>query len=186
MRISNWSSDVCSSDLHGQRPTAILYYPEEAAGADSGLAAFRSDRRSSATFTMATIGSASISPMIPNSAPNRSWAASTRAGARSTDRRSEEHTSELQSLMRISYAVLCLKKKKIKTTEKIIKLNQKPIRHTINSRQMKYNKHSQENYKQNKKKNKETNQRKKQQINNNLANDIIKKYEQTSSIQTVS
>src|SRR3546814_2540749 len=30
--------------------------------------------------------------------------------------RSEEHTSELQSLMRISYAVLCLKKKKIKTT----------------------------------------------------------------------
>src|SRR3546814_3967828 len=30
-----------------------------------------------------------------------------------TDRRSEEHTSELQSLMRISYAVFCLKKKKI-------------------------------------------------------------------------
>src|SRR3546814_8841392 len=32
--------------------------------------------------------------------------------------RSEEHTSELQSLMRISYAVFCLKKKKIKTTHK--------------------------------------------------------------------
>src|SRR3546814_5245493 len=31
---------------------------------------------------------------------------------RSNDRRSEEHTSELQSLMRISYAVFCLKKKK--------------------------------------------------------------------------
>src|SRR3546814_1773571 len=31
------------------------------------------------------------------------------------DERSEEHTSELQSLMRISYAVFCLKKKKIKT-----------------------------------------------------------------------
>src|SRR3546814_6230402 len=30
--------------------------------------------------------------------------------------RSEEHTSELQSLMRISYAVLCLKKKKIRTS----------------------------------------------------------------------
>src|SRR3546814_2167915 len=30
------------------------------------------------------------------------------------DRRSEEHTSELQSLMRISYAVFCLKKKKKK------------------------------------------------------------------------
>src|SRR3546814_6782971 len=38
-------------------------------------------------------------------------------GARSTIRsaRSEEHTSELQSLMRISYAVFCLKKKKHKT-----------------------------------------------------------------------
>src|SRR3546814_5947961 len=32
------------------------------------------------------------------------------------DHRSEEHTSELQSLMRISYAVFCLKKKKPKTT----------------------------------------------------------------------
>src|SRR3546814_4568281 len=32
------------------------------------------------------------------------------------DRRSEEHTSELQSLMRISYAVFCLKKKKKKKT----------------------------------------------------------------------
>src|SRR3546814_2819182 len=34
------------------------------------------------------------------------------------DMRSEEHTSELQSLMRISYAVFCLKKKKIKNTKK--------------------------------------------------------------------
>src|SRR3546814_10383628 len=33
------------------------------------------------------------------------------AGAKSTESRSEEHTSELQSLMRISYAVFCLKKK---------------------------------------------------------------------------
>src|SRR3546814_1101740 len=33
--------------------------------------------------------------------------------------RSEEHTSELQSLMRISYAVFCLKKKKTQTTNKV-------------------------------------------------------------------
>src|SRR3546814_3363233 len=39
--------------------------------------------------------------------------------------RSEEHTSELQSLMRISYAVFCLKKKTIKTR------NTKPIHSTI-------------------------------------------------------
>src|SRR3546814_3700565 len=40
------------------------------------------------------------------------------AGARQCEGRSEEHTSELQSLMRISYAVFCLKKKtqRIKTT----------------------------------------------------------------------
>src|SRR3546814_10303912 len=35
--------------------------------------------------------------------------------------RSEEHTSELQSLMRISYAVFCLKKKKTKTKSKLLK-----------------------------------------------------------------
>src|SRR3546814_10760428 len=40
-----------------------------------------------------------------NRSPNRSP---------SSDSRSEEHTSELQSLMRISYAVFCLKKKKLK------------------------------------------------------------------------
>src|SRR3546814_4338798 len=38
--------------------------------------------------------------------------ASTDLTASAIDRRSEEHTSELQSLMRISYAVFCLKKKK--------------------------------------------------------------------------
>src|SRR3546814_3024666 len=37
------------------------------------------------------------------------------ASRRSSEQRSEEHTSELQSLMRISYAVFCLKKKKDKT-----------------------------------------------------------------------
>src|SRR3546814_2507094 len=44
----------------------------------------------------------------------------------SGDSRSEEHTSELQSLMRISYAVFCLKKKK-KTTKK--KNHERKIRH---------------------------------------------------------
>src|SRR3546814_1305638 len=39
------------------------------------------------------------------------------------DDRSEEHTSELQSLMRISYAVFCLKKKKLQTTIIKVKLN---------------------------------------------------------------
>src|SRR3546814_6770153 len=47
--------------------------------------------------------------------------------------RSEEHTSELQSLMRISYAVFCLKKKKRKNkqTQKITTNNSKSERHTM-------------------------------------------------------
>src|SRR3546814_3826424 len=40
-----------------------------------------------------------------------------RPAGRRRRRRSEEHTSELQSLMRISYAVFCLKKKNKKTTQ---------------------------------------------------------------------
>src|SRR3546814_6150391 len=43
----------------------------------------------------------------------RCWRAHRRATRRAPRPRSEEHTSELQSLMRISYAVFCLKKKKI-------------------------------------------------------------------------
>src|SRR3546814_7672001 len=41
-------------------------------------------------------------------------------------KRSEEHTSELQSLMRISYAVFCLKKKKTQTTQHQKTTNQRP------------------------------------------------------------
>src|SRR3546814_3828070 len=48
----------------------------------------------------------------------RAWA-DRRAKAHFLGRRSEEHTSELQSLMRISYAVFCLKKKKTAKTTRI-------------------------------------------------------------------
>src|SRR3546814_470336 len=47
-------------------------------------------------------------------------ARSTRTANQARDTRSEEHTSELQSLMRISYAVFCLKKKKNTPTRKTI------------------------------------------------------------------
>src|SRR3546814_3991622 len=49
---------------------------------------------------------------------SRNWRNGRRKKAAASPRRSEEHTSELQSLMRISYAVFCLKKKKKKTTIK--------------------------------------------------------------------
>src|SRR3546814_1512600 len=53
----------------------------------------------------------------PAAAPARATARDTRRSGRSSENprpRSEEHTSELQSLMRISYAVFCLKKTKTK------------------------------------------------------------------------
>src|SRR3546814_3334111 len=61
---------------------------------------------------------------------------------RVADLRSEEHTSELQSLMRISYAVFCLKKKKKTITHKKINTNKtKPVTsNTINTKNHRTNK----------------------------------------------
>src|SRR3546814_1816307 len=50
--------------------------------------------------------------MLSSHAPTQALALPVVSGAEPTHARSEEHTSELQSLMRISYAVFCLKKKK--------------------------------------------------------------------------
>src|SRR3546814_2665876 len=98
MRISDWSSDVCSSDLSGVG----------ARGA-SGRLKGRSGMCVSGRCTPTAAGG--IDPAIAVSAASKRMD----GGCRMTGR-SEEHTSELQSLMRISYAVFCLKKKK-KTTE---------------------------------------------------------------------
>src|SRR3546814_6103001 len=95
MRISDWSSDVCSSDLHADRQTAPL--------------------RRTPVFAV-TIGGA-----MDRAQRERQQCRNVGRHARRTGQteqrtatdaeRSEEHTSELQSLMRISYAVFCLKKK---------------------------------------------------------------------------
>src|SRR3546814_10362755 len=53
----------------------------------------------------------------------RSFRLPARITCRNWGTRSEEHTSELQSLMRQSYAVFCLKKKKIKHSQKTINTN---------------------------------------------------------------
>src|SRR3546814_3421732 len=52
--------------------------------------------------------------------------------------RSEEHTSELQSLMRISYAVFCLKKKKINQTTHYSTDNQQQTKRSMNSSYLRY------------------------------------------------
>src|SRR3546814_9420455 len=99
MRISDWSSDVCSSDLPESGAIDHVVTAEHgvlAADLYIDCSGFRAE----------LIGGALQSPF--RGVKHQLF----------TDRalaRSEEHTSELQSLMRISYAVFCLKKKKTHT-----------------------------------------------------------------------
>src|SRR3546814_4845682 len=108
MRISDWSSDVCSSDLlhtdaikqrvcngpfSGFKCTAVTF---GFAGAHHRLAHFPHDRTD--------VGEVEVDEARHNH--QVSDTANTLL-----QHRSEEHTSELQSLMRISYAVFCLQKK---------------------------------------------------------------------------
>src|SRR3546814_8918614 len=112
MRISDWSSDVCSSDLH-----AAIF---RALGPDGHVINIaRGSIIDEAELIEAlqnnVIAGAGLDvfehePQVPEA-------------LRQLENRSEEHTSELQSLMRISYAVLCLKKKiTIKLTQNITRL----------------------------------------------------------------
>src|SRR3546814_3395823 len=104
MRISDWSSDVCSSDLGGfDRPEAV----EDRAHAHT---AFRREQQSVEDAPARDIALENIHDQID--AVRR--AVDEVEDAYQPVARSEEHTSELQSLMRISYAVFCLKKKTTK------------------------------------------------------------------------
>src|SRR3546814_5645398 len=121
MRISDWSSDVCSSDL---------------------ISSLAAEDAPSSTFFGETID------IIENARPvtiaaihggaygggtDLSLACDFRVGTPAANMfmRSEEHTSELQSLMRISYAVFCLKKQNNnKTIEKKNTINQTRLQTT--------------------------------------------------------
>src|SRR3546814_7372779 len=111
MRISDWSSDVCSSDLGRAGVGADCFLRAHAATPR----AFSRSRRGCAYTTCPcsrakpTRVSADDSASAIASAVGAEIAASTVIPACA---RSEEHTSELQSLMRISSDVFCLKKKK--------------------------------------------------------------------------
>src|SRR3546814_5984701 len=101
MRISDWSSDVCSSDL-----AAGALEPPGARPAGAGRV--RADGRAGARDRGDEPAPAALRPATaPAVAASRTAAAP--VGQRFG--RSEEHTSELQSLMRNSSAVFCLKKK---------------------------------------------------------------------------
>src|SRR3546814_9004107 len=131
MRISDWSSDVCSSDLRKATTThqeihehryrlsfEINAKKGQSLGSKGGGYAFAeegsfgwiaSHRRALRSLPPALLQREEIT------APRGD------IGFAGQFLRSEEHTSELQSLMRISYAVFCLtKKKKTKSTTKPI------------------------------------------------------------------
>src|SRR3546814_9825875 len=93
MRISDWSSDVCSSDLRHRTPARTLR--------QRPLFGRAPPRDALRVFAMKP-----ITEILATMEYGPSPESATEAQARS-----EEHTSELQSLMRISYAVFCLKKK---------------------------------------------------------------------------
>src|SRR3546814_1509519 len=166
VRISDWSSDVCSSDLAEpglqvggvEREVDLLHRPGVADGVAVHLVELRVAHRAKGEFEarveqeLAVVGGHMLVPVCLSPSPaqrERGWgegaafrktpssalrAPSPASGRRAvhgrqervTGRprsspdspasmrspRSEEHTSELQSLMRISYAVFCLKTKK--------------------------------------------------------------------------
>src|SRR3546814_7157630 len=116
MRISDWSSDVCSSDLSRNilRHSSAVLADEHEDGADHGLFAVHAARTGAQVTPDPDIGDlADGHGHTATRRRNRVPDLLDRAHARiDTDEvRSEEHTSELQSLMRISSAVSCLKKK---------------------------------------------------------------------------
>src|SRR3546814_4119136 len=102
LRISDWSSDVCSSDL-------AFGKPDEDRLADQKMADVQlDDLRNRGDWLDIVVGQ----PMTRMHLYPVLGRKRRRIGeALQLGRRSEEHTSELQSLMRISYAVFCLKKK---------------------------------------------------------------------------
>src|SRR3546814_3061240 len=129
MRISDWSSDVCSSDLtRWRRPRQARLsaprpdFPSTRHASDilsvgrpgfivAGRAGALSGKAERALGCIGERGSRHVGNMrlFPALRLNRGILGKHIGGA--VQPRSEEHTSELQSLMRISYAVFCLNKK---------------------------------------------------------------------------
>src|SRR3546814_6324153 len=128
MRMSDWSSDVCSSDLDSQLQTGIQ--AAQRAALDMDEQCKRLARMQGGLVWKALVALTIGSLLAAGGSGYIAWKSmhevrraefgqdilqATQSGVltRCGDAlRSEEHTSELQSLMRISYAVFCLKKKK--------------------------------------------------------------------------
>src|SRR3546814_4241845 len=136
MRISDWSSDVCSSDLLGRSMSHLIEKVGELATRGIGFRSLTENidtTTSGGMLVFNIFGSlAQFERDLIRERTHAGLKAARERGrpggrrpvvtpdklrkAREHIARSEEHTSELQSLMRISYAVFCLKKKNTQTT----------------------------------------------------------------------
>src|SRR3546814_5292363 len=139
MRNSDWSSDVCSSDLltaYNQAGALVHIYRDGSihlnhGGTEMGQGLYTKVAQVVAQAFQVDIDRVRITATSTGKVPNTSATAASsgsdingmaalaacntiqgRLVDFAAEHRSEEHTSELQSLMRISYAVFCLKKKK--------------------------------------------------------------------------
>src|SRR3546814_5157242 len=107
MRISDWSSDVCSSDLIVDALFLAVGNTEENKRRALWMALVM-------PFHRQDFGRLMLKRVEPMHVAHKDLNGSDKGGH---PHRSEEHTSELQSLMRISYAAFCLKKKTQENTD---------------------------------------------------------------------
>src|SRR3546814_6703504 len=123
MRISDWSSDVCSSDLHVDAGVLPLHRPRLPHDADAELLGLQALGERLVGRVDAGAGLAALQQQLLARLQVVDRATGGEGGGDQSvlvlnvddaelAARSEEHTSELQSLMRISYAVFCVKKTK--------------------------------------------------------------------------
>src|SRR3546814_2939416 len=129
MRISDWSSDVCSSDLYRQTRTNFSSQNLSTNTSTRGKG-IELEVRYVVNDWLSLIGNSAwqdvintnipaggqfafFNPADSGIAPENSFGGTVSGLIDGRNKRSEEHTSELQSLMRISYAVFCLKKQTI-------------------------------------------------------------------------
>src|SRR3546814_5595061 len=111
MRISDWSSDVCSSDLHADDSGDTVINHGQSYRSKSGGSLFRglTNAEHSEQPSSGEVRSSLSAYQGPQVVAYSGRDFLSRHPVQPS--RSEEHTSELQSLMRTSYAVFCLKKK---------------------------------------------------------------------------
>src|SRR3546814_10602240 len=114
MRISDWSSDVCSSDLNKEVDEAFLREVDDELRRDQLAGWWR--RWGRWLVVLVGLGLIALAAWLWWQEEQKRQAGLLGETLVQAFQRSEEHTSELQSLMRTSYAVFCLKQKNDTTT----------------------------------------------------------------------